>query len=278
MVRRVFSRCPSFDGRSAHTALARWMHFSFSPNIYEEFLCVARLLEFRWHSCYLFEIGISDVFIFAALRKEVQLVLYESVCAVRTQSELSGSPALLVSARLYTHTHTLSLCSENTVWALWLSSSACVGPSPHTHTHTHTLSVQWEHILSSLALQLCLCRSVSTHTHTHTHTLSLCSENTVWALWLSSSACVGPSPHTHTHTHTHSLCAVRTQSELSGSPALLVSARLHTHTHTHTTTLSSVQWEHSLSSLALQLCLCRPVSTHRLCSLRRYFVSSFLWP
>jgi len=48
----------------------------------------------------LFEIGISDVFIFAALRKEVQLV----VCAVRTQSELSGSPALLVSARLYTQT------------------------------------------------------------------------------------------------------------------------------------------------------------------------------
>ncbi len=44
------------------------------------------------------------MFIFAALCKEVQLVLYKSVCAVRTQSELSGSPALLVSARLYTQT------------------------------------------------------------------------------------------------------------------------------------------------------------------------------
>ncbi len=44
------------------------------------------------------------MFIFAALRKKVQLVLDESVCAVRTQSELSGSPALLVSAHLYTQT------------------------------------------------------------------------------------------------------------------------------------------------------------------------------
>ncbi len=44
------------------------------------------------------------MFIFAALRKEVQLVLYESVCTVRTQSDLSGSPALLVSARLHTQT------------------------------------------------------------------------------------------------------------------------------------------------------------------------------
>ncbi len=48
--------------------------------------------------------GISGVFVFAALCKEVQLVLYESLCAVRTQSELSGSPALFVSARLYTQT------------------------------------------------------------------------------------------------------------------------------------------------------------------------------
>ncbi len=44
------------------------------------------------------------MFIFSALCKEVQLVLYESICVVRTQSELSLSPALLVSARLYTQT------------------------------------------------------------------------------------------------------------------------------------------------------------------------------
>ncbi len=44
------------------------------------------------------------MFIFAALCEEVQLVLYESLCAVRTQSDLSGSPDLFVSARLHTQT------------------------------------------------------------------------------------------------------------------------------------------------------------------------------
>ncbi len=74
-----------------------------SPNIYESF-SVCSFAGIQVTLALLFEIDISDVCIFAALRKEVQLVLYESVCAVRTQSELSGSPTLLVSTRLHTQT------------------------------------------------------------------------------------------------------------------------------------------------------------------------------
>ncbi len=55
------------------------------------------------------------MFIFAALRKEVQLV----VCAVRTQSELSGSPALLVSARLYTQTVFTQTILRQQLLCLW---------------------------------------------------------------------------------------------------------------------------------------------------------------
>ncbi len=129
------------------------------------------------------------------------------------------------------HTHTHTLCSENTVGALWLSSSVCVGPSLHSDcAHSTILSL-----------------SLTTHTH-------LCSENTVGALWLSSSVCVGPSLHsdcahsddtlsrslshhththnntpTHTHPHTqHSLCSENTVGALWLSSSVCVGPSLHT--------------------------------------------------
>ncbi len=92
---------PHLIGRSVHTALPGGCTFPSLP-IYTRVSLCCSFAGIQVTLALFVEIGISYVFIFAALRKEVQLVLYESVCAVRTQSELS------------------------------LSSSACVGPSLHT--------------------------------------------------------------------------------------------------------------------------------------------------